>query len=108
MRGWRERTERHQTRRLADHGREQIRAIRRAYLAGNESGAAAEPTSPAAGPLDWRGLSWPQLRDLAKRLRGQPVQTKADAIDAIEAADERAFRDAFGAVTKRINHGADR
>jgi len=102
MRGWKERQ---RARRLADADRGAIRAARRAHLAGDAvSPEAAEPPEP----LDLDTLSWNELRAVAKRVRGGTVRTKADALAAIEAADEAAFRAAFRDVTERIIHGADR
>lgn len=102
MRGWKERR---RARRLADADRGAIRAARRAHLAGN---AAVPETHEPPEPIDLGTLSWNELRAVAKRVRGGTVRNKADALAAIEAADEAAFRAAFRDVTERIIHGADR
>ncbi|MEM7444296.1 MAG: hypothetical protein AAF414_13305 [Pseudomonadota bacterium] len=104
MRGWKERR---RARLQAGEDRAAIRAMRRAYLAGDGTADTSEAAT-ASDADDWRMLSWPQLRAVARRVRGTPVRNKADAVEAIEAADEAAFREAFHAVTKRIIHGADR
>lgn len=102
MRGWKERR---RARRLADADRGAIRAARRAHLAGE---TVASETPESLEPIDLDTLSWNQLRAVAKRVRGSMVRNKADALAAIEAADEAAFRAAFRDVTERIIHGADR
>ena len=99
MRGWKERR---RARCQADADRAAIRAARRAHLA--DDAVAPEPPEP----IDLNTLSWNELRAVAKRVRGGMVRNKADAVAAIETADEAAFRDAFRAVTERIIHGADR
>lgn len=102
MRGWKERR---RARRLADADRGAIRAARRAHLAGD---AAVSELPELPEPIDLNTLSWNELRAVAKRVRGCAVRNKADAMAAIEAADEAAFRAAFRDVTERIIHGADR
>ena len=105
MRGWKERR---RARQHADAERATIRAARRAHLAGvaSEPGTPEPPEPPE--PMDLNALSWNELRAIAKRVRGGTVRNKADAVAAIETADETAFRAAFRAVTERIIHGADR
>jgi hypothetical protein len=59
----------------------------------------AEPLEPALGaaqraldpaiPADWRDLDWPELRSLASKVSEEPIKTKEDAVDAIEAELER-------------------
>lgn len=104
MRGWKERR---RARQQAGEDRTAIRAMRRAYLAGDGTADTSEAAT-ASTAEDWQALSWPQLRAVAKRVRAAPVRSKADAVAAIETADEASFREAFEAVTKRIIHGADR
>ena len=105
MRGWKERR---RARRLADADRGAIRAARRAHLAGGAAAPEAAEPPEAPGLVDLDALSWNELRAVAKRVRGCAVRNKADALAAIEAADEAAFRAAFRDVTERIIHGADR
>lgn len=114
MRGWKQRAERRRARQNADDGRTKIRAIRQAHLTGPVPGEAAPGAIEIPDPVqkppladDWQGLSWPELRAVAKQLRGRAVRTKDDAIQVIETADEAAFQGAFRSVTKRILHGAD-
>ncbi|MEO1226722.1 MAG: hypothetical protein AAFX92_21100, partial [Pseudomonadota bacterium] len=93
MRGWKERR---RAREQSGEGRAAIRATRRAYLAG-ETVASETPEPPE--PIELNTLSWNELRAVAKRVRGGTVRNKADAVAAIEVADEAAFRAAFRDVT---------